>query len=450
MILLFFYCIILNLKFYNTLMDTLKLFKKKNKMMKWAEDLFPLCRSLTGRGNIKTFKYIKNKINNNFKIFYVNSNKKVFDWKIPLQWEIKDAFITLPNGKKICKFKDNNLHIMGYSKPIKKEISYLELKDKIYTIKNKPTAIPYVTSYYKKDWGFCMPYNSLKKLPKKGIYKVFIDSKIFKGKMGSMELVIPGVSKKEILIVSYICHPSMANNELSGPLVIMALAKILKKSFYSIRLLLIPETIGAINYINKKKLHLKKNLVAGFNITCVGSNGPMSFIQSKDENTYADKIANRILKNNKDKKINFLKRGSNERQFGCQNLRLPFVTITKNALGNYNEYHTSLDNLNYIKEKNLLMSLKTVINIISEIQNNRIYLKKQFCELFLTKHKLMGPLSFVHKSKPLKLQNIQNFLAFCDYNNDTTQLKKILNTNNITLKNIIKILKKKKLIKQFS
>jgi aminopeptidase-like protein len=431
-------------------MNTLKLFKKKNKMMKWAEDLFPFCRSLTGQGNVKTFQYIKSKINNNFKIFYIKSNKKVFDWKIPLQWEIKDAFITLPNGKKICKFKDNNLHVMGYSKPVKKEISYLELKDKIYTIKNKPTAIPYVTSYYKKDWGFCTSHNSLKKLPKKGIYKVFIDSKIFKGKMGSMELLIPGVSKKEILIVSYICHPSMANNELSGPLVIMALAKILKKSFYSVRLLLIPETIGAINYINKNKLHLKNNLVAGFNITCVGSNGPLSFIQSKDGNTYADKIANRILKNTKNKKIHFLKRGSNERQFGCQNLKLPFVTITRNALGNYKQYHTSLDNLDYIKEKNLLISLKTIIEIISEIQNNRIYLKKQFCELFLTRHRLMGPLSFVYKTRPLKLQNIQNFLAFCDYNNDTTELKKILNTNDLNLNNIIKILKRKKMIKKFS
>jgi aminopeptidase-like protein len=267
--------------------------------------------------------------------------------------------------------------------------------------------------------------------------------------MGSMELLIPGVSKKEILIVSYICHPSMANNELSGPLIIMALSKILKKSFYSIRLLLIPETIGAISYIYKKRLHLQKNIIAGFNITCVGDNGPMSYIQSKDEKTYADKIASRILKKIKHKKIPFLKRGSNERQFGCQNLGLPFVTITRNAFGNYRQYHTSLDNLTYIKEKNLLFTLKIIIKIINEIQKNKIYVKKQFCEVFLTKYKLMSPLSFVHKKNKLNLKNISNFLAFCDLNNDTTELKKICNVSDKALNQIIKVLKEKKIIQQY-
>jgi len=373
--------------------------QKKINMMKWAKDLFPISRSLTGKGNEETFKYIIKNINKNFKVHYVKSNTKVFDWKIPQQWEIKDAYIKLPNGQKICQFKDSNLHIVNYSMPIRKNLSFKELKKNLYFIKKKPNAIPYVTSYYKKNWGFCISYNQFKKLPKKGTYEVFIDSKIFNGKMGYMELFIPGKSKKEILITSYICHPSMANNELSGPLIIMALSKILKQSYYSIRLLLIPETIGAINYIQKNLKHLKENLIAGFNITCVGDNGPVSYVKSKDEISYADKITKRVLKSFNHKSISFFKRGSNERQFGCQNLNLPFITITRKSFGNYKEYHTSLDNLNFINEKNLQLSLKAINSIINEVQENRIFTKNTFCEYFLKKYKFNDTVCFVYKKK---------------------------------------------------
>ena len=183
--------------------------------------------------------------------------------------------------------------------------------------------------------------------------------------------------------MSYICHPSMANNELSGPLVIMALSKILKPSKYSIRLLLIPETIGAIAYINKNYRKLKKNLIAGFNLTCVGDNGPFTLISSKEGNTYADKIANRVLaKTRKYKKLSFLERGSNERQFGCQNLDFSFVTICRTRFTDFKEYHTSDDNLDKISEINLKKTLRQIFLIIKEIQNNKIFIKKMNCEPF--------------------------------------------------------------------
>jgi aminopeptidase-like protein len=218
----------------------------------------------------------------------------------------------------------------------------------------------------------------------------------------------------------------MANNELSGPLILMALAKTLKQSYYSLRLLLIPETIGAINYIQKNLIHLKKNLIAGFNITCVGDNGPVSYVKSKDEISYADKITERVLKKFNHKSISFLKRGSNERQFGCQNLNLPFVTITRKSFGNYKEYHTSLDNLKFINEKNLQLSLRAVNSIINEIQKNRIFTKNIFCEYFLTKHKLIDPVSFVYKKDNKKyFRDISNLLAYADINNDITELSKI-------------------------
>ena len=265
------------------------------RIMKWANDLFPICRSLTGEGNRKTLRYIK-KINKNFKIKNFKSGEKFYDWKIPLEWKIKNAYIKDKLGLKIIDFKKNNLYVLNYSTPIKKRLNFLKLKKNIFTLKKSPSLIPYATSYYKKRWGFCMEYKKFKNLRNNQNFDVLIDSKHFKGKMDYAELVIKGKSKKTILICSYICHPSLANNELSGPLVLTALSKILKPSKYTIKLLLIPETIGAIAYIKKNLNFLKQNLVAGINISCVGDKGKFSLISSLSESTYADKVSLRILK----------------------------------------------------------------------------------------------------------------------------------------------------------
>ena len=422
--------------------------KKNIKMMEWAKDLFPICRSLTGKGNIETLNYFK-KINKDFRIKSYRSGSKYFDWKIPEEWNINDAYIQDNNGKKFCEFKKNNLHLVGYSKKINKELSFKELKKKIYFDKLYPNSIPYVTSYYKKDWGFCMRYNDFIKLDKRKKYRVYIDSNFSKGRMHYSELLIKGKSKKEILIVSYICHPSMANNELSGILIVGALSKILKASKYSIRLLLIPETIGAIAYIKDNYLNLKSNLIAGINLSCVGDDGPFTLIKSLNENTYIDNIIMRILEKEKNKKIlSFLYRGSNERQFGCQNLSLPFVTVCRTRFGDYPEYHTSHDNLKLISEKNLKKSLKFVVKIIDEIQNNKIFIKKKNCEPFLNKYDLTSPISskfFVNKNKKI----ILDILAYASKNLDTVEISKKINQNHNLVKKIIENLKRKKIIKEF-
>jgi len=423
--------------------------KKKSEisMMKWARDLFPFNRSLTGKGNVKTLNYIKS-INKNFKILYTNSGKKVFDWKIPNEWEVKKAYFEDTNKKKYCDFTKHNLHLVGYSQPFSKTLSFNKLKKKIYTDKKNPDAIPYVTSYYKKDWGFCMKYKNFKKLKKKEKFKVLIDSKIFKGKMHYSEMLIKGKSKKEILIVSYICHPSMANNELSGPLIVMALSKLLKKSKYSVRLLLVPETIGAIDYIKKKERHLKKNLIAGFNLTCIGDSGPFTLISSKEENTYADKVAYRILsKTKKFKKLSFLKRGSNERQFGCQNMNLPFVTICRSRFLDFKEYHTSNDNLKMINEKNLNLSLKYIFNIISEIQKNKIYVKRQNCEPFFSKYNLIRKTRGGKKPNLTEIK-ISDIVAYAGANYDEKELVKKINITKENLTYLLNKLKKFKILKE--
>jgi len=421
--------------------------KIKFKIMGWEKDLFPLCRSLTGEQNRKTLKYIKN-INNKFQLKSFKSGQHVYDWKIPKEWWIKDAYIKDSNQKKILDFKKNNLHLLNYSLPIKKKINLDNLKKNIFTNKQKPKIIPYVTSYYKKRWGFGMSYNQLKKMKKKEIYNILIDSGHFNGRMDYAEMTLKGRSKKFILICSYICHPSMANNELSGPLVVTALSKMLKKSKYTVKLLLIPETIGAIAYINKNINHLRNNLVAGFNLSCVGDKSRFSLISSLNENTYSDKIAYRVLeKNFKFKKFSFLKRGSNERQFGCQNLNLPFVTICRSRFGDYPEYHTSKDNLNLINEKNLMESSFLIKKIVDEIQQNSVYIKQTICEPFLTKYNLVNLIGGPKKSK--FFEDIQNVIAYCGRDYDLKELSKKLNITKKEIKKLIYILKKKKILKEF-
>ena len=420
--------------------------KKSINMMKWAKVLFPINRSITGKGLRKTIKFIK-KINKNFKKYKIRTNTRVYDWKIPYEWNISEAYIEEVGGEKICDFKENNLHILGYSKKIDKILSYNELKKKIFFIKNRPEAIPYFTSYYKKTWGFCISYKKFKSLDKNTKYRVVIKSSHQKGNLDYAELLIKGKSKKEIIIVSYICHPSMANNELSGPVVIMALSKIIKPKKYSIRLILIPETIGAIAYINKNYLRLKKNLVAGFNLSCVGDNGPFTVILSKEENTYADKIAKRIFNKNKKNKIfSFLKRGSNERQFGCQNLDLPFVTICRTRFGDYKEYHSSEDNLQFISEKNLQISLRQIVLIIDEIQKNFIFVKNTKCEPFFSKHNLIRD---TRKNFNNFEKEIFDLTAYVDKNYDVDSLSSLINKPKKYVLKKLKMLEKRKIIKQF-
>ena len=416
------------------------------KIMKWANDLFPICRSLTGEGNRKTLRYIK-KINRNFKIKNFKSGEKFYDWKIPLEWKIKNAYIKDKLGLKIIDFKKNNLYVLNYSTPIKKRLNFSRLKKNIFTLKKSPSLIPYATSYYKRRWGFCMEYKKFKNFRNNQKFDVLIDSKHFKGKMDYAELVIKGKSKKTILICSYICHPSLANNELSGPLVLTALSKILKPSKYTIKLLLIPETIGAIAYIKKNLNFLRQNLVAGINISCVGDKGKFSLISSLSENTYADKISLRILKKRNFKKYSFLDRGSNERQFGCQNLNLPFVTICRSRFGDYKQYHTSADNLKILSEKNLRESTILIRDIIYEIQKNRIFLKNTTCEPFLTKYNLVNLIGGPKKDR--YFQEIQNIVAYAGKDFDIKELSIKLKINFKKVLEIIIKLKKIRILKEF-
>ncbi len=417
-------------------------------MFKWIKDLFPICRSLTGEGTRKTLLYFE-KINPELKRIKFKSGLKVFDWIVPLEWNIKDAFI-MKNGKKIVDFKKNNLHVVGYSKPVNKIIEKKELIKKLYTEKKRPNAIPYVTSYYKKDWGFCITEKQKKSL-KRGKYKVFIKSSFEKGNLDCSHALIKGKSKKEIFFTSYVCHPSMANNELSGPSLLNAimldLKKKYKKNYYSYRFFLGPETIGSISYLSRYKKILKKNVICGFNLSCVGDERNYSHIYSRNGNTIADQSLSSAIFHFKNKKsYSFLDRGSDERQYCSPGIDLPLATFCKSKFGEFPEYHTSDDNLRLVTKKGLEQSLQVFNNIVEAFEIGSIPLNRNFCEPNLGKRNLYPLIS--KKGGYLQTKTRMNLLAYADGENNLFTISKKIN---VPLEKVIeeyKILLKEKLLKK--
>ncbi len=421
-------------------------------MIEFAKKLFPLNRSLTGKGNVETLKLIKSQLPN-LQIKYFNSEEKVFDWKIPMEWNVRDAWLKDRKGKKILNFKENNLVLLGYSKSINKVVNYKILKKNIYTLKSKPNAIPYLTSYYKKRWGFCMKHKDFKKLDKNKNYHAYINSSLKKGKMHYGELKIPGKSKNEIFFSTYICHPSMANNEVSGMVLSTFLAKhiLAKKNLkYSYRFIFIPETIGSIAYIKKNFSEMKKKIIAGYNITCVGDEGKFSLLFSKDENKISDRFAKKIFKSKriKYKKYSWLERGSDERQYCSPLVDLPITTIMKTKFGEYKEYHTSLDKIGtVVTQKGLKESLRIYRYLIDEIEKTTIPKSKIVCEPFLTKYNLIDTLGAKRKVDK-KTRNLLNFVSYCDGKTTLDEISDRCKISRINGYKLFQLLIKKNIITQ--
>ena len=398
--------------------------------------LFPICRSLTGNGVRKTLKIIKK----NFpllKIKKIKSSTKVFDWSIPSEWNISDAYVLDKNGLKIIDFRVNNLHLVGYSEPINKTFTKNELFKNIHYLQNQPEAIPYITSYYKKRWGFCISHNQFKKFQKKysvkDNFKVVIQSSFKKnGYLNYGELVLPGKSKQEILISTYICHPSMANNELSGPMVSMGLIDYFKtkKLSKTLRFIFIPETIGSIAYLSKNLDYLKNNVIGGYNLSCIGDDRQHSCMFSKYHNSPSDIAmieAYKKLKINNYKIYSFLKRGSDERQYNSPGIDLPITSIFRTKYGEYPEYHTSLDNFNLVTLKGVTGGFNVAKKSIEVILEN-IYPKfKVLCEPQMGKRGLYPLLSTKTKSKL-----IISYMDFLQYSDGSNSLKKISNLINVS------------------
>ncbi|CAN2169099.1 M28_like domain containing protein [Candidatus Nanopelagicaceae bacterium] len=360
-------------------------------MFQWCTDLFPINRSLTGQGVRDTLAYIKALLPE-LVISEVPSGTKAFDWEVPEEWNIAQAWIRDETGRKILDFKENNLHVMGYSTPVNKTVNREELERHLFSLPDQPMAIPYVTSYYARDWGFCVNEEFRKNLST-GPFEVFIDSKLAPGSMTYGELIIQGASEDEILLTTYVCHPSMANNELSGPAVLIKIAQLLSNAQglkYTYRILFLVETIGSIYYISKHINILKKKVQAGFVLTCMGDDRVFSYIPTRNGNTLTDRAAKSILKNMKSdvKYYSWLDRGSDERQFNAPGVDLPIGSLIRSKYGEYPEYHTSLDDLTVISPMGLSGGLNALLGAIEIIEKNGFYKIKVLCEPQLGKRNL--------------------------------------------------------------
>lgn len=427
----------------------LKIYSQK--IYSLAQKLFPICRSLTGNGNRLTLKEIK-KVVPELKIYEKKSGSKVFDWVIPKEWNIKDAYILDEKNKKVIDFKKNNLHVVSYSAPVNKRISIQKLKEKLHFNKKLKNAIPYVTSYFREDWGFCLNYKTFKKLTNK-FYKIKIDSSLKPGSLTFADILIKGKSKKEILFSTYICHPSMGNNELSGPVLTTYLADIVKKMRnrkYTYRFVFAPENLGAITYIHKNLKKLKKNVVAAFNVTCVGDNKKYSFIPTKNENSLSDKAALHILKYS-GKKFTiypFLEfSGSDERRYNSPGVDIPMCSIMRSKYGSYKEYHTSLDDLKLISPKGFEGSLKLYMDLINLLENNEYYKVKTICEPQLSKRNLYPKLSkWPSPNYKEIVGNLTSILSLADGKNDLIDISNKIDVSYKTTLNIINSLKNKNLV----
>lgn len=402
-------------------------------MYSLIQRLFPICRSITGNGVRETLQILTDFIP--LKLTEIPSGTKVFDWTVPDEWNIRDAYIKNSRGERVIDFKKSNLHVVGYSIPVKVRMTLAELKLHLHTLPQQPDLIPYVTSYYNKTWGFCCTHNQLESL-KEDTYEVFIDSTLQPGALTFGELIIPGKVDDEIFFSTYICHPSLANNELSGPVVTTFLAQQIlqrEKPYYTYRFVFIPETIGAITYLSLYAQELKKKVVAGYVVTCIGDPGPFSYLQSRKGNTLVDRITQHVLKHSGEPfhVYDFLSRQSDERQYCAPNIDLPMGSLMRTRYGAYPEYHTSGDNLEFVTPEALADSLKMYLRCVSALENNHRYMATVLCEPQMGRRGLYPNLS--KKGSSEETQTLMDILAYADDQNDLLWLAEKLGKSIETL-----------------
>ena len=406
-------------------------------MHQWATDLFPIHRSLTGEGVRQTLSYIS-KLLDNLQVHEVPSGTKAFDWVVPKEWVIKEAYVADADGNRIIDIRNSNLHILQYSAPFDGYVSREELDAHLYSLPYQHDAIPYITSYYKERWGFCITHRQRERL-KGDRYFVHIDSKIVDGHLTYGELVIPGQEQTEVLLSTNICHPSMANNELSGPVVVTALAQWLASAprRHTYRILFLPETIGALVYLSQPHSGTWSGRVpkpiAGYQVVCCGDERTYSYLPSRKGNTLADRAALKALRdlgiyhgaNTPNCTIySYLDRGSDERQWCAPGIDLPVGSIMRSKYDTYPEYHTSLDDLSFISQKGLEGSLAVYKRAIAIIEANRTYKVTTLGEPQLGKRGLYPTEST--KDTWGKVQDILNLLAYADGTNDLIAISDII------------------------
>lgn len=395
---------------------------------KIAQRIFPIPRSLTGPGVEETLRVLSEYVPD-LQVHHVPTGTQVFDWTVPKEWHIRGGYIADEAGNRLIDFAQNNLHIMGYSTPVDKWVGYEELCQVLYTQPDQPDVIPYVTSYYKERYGFCMSEQQKQGLDKNARYHIKIDSELIDGDLTYADSVLPGETEQEILIDTYVCHPSMANNECSGPALATALMlwlRTLPKRKYTYRFVLCPETIGAITYLSKNLEHLKKHLKAGFVLSCVGDDRDYSIIHSRYGNTLADRVLTNVLRYHAPGYTDYpyLKRGSNERQYNAPGVDLPVVGFCRSKYGEYPEYHTSADDMTLVSPQGFQGAFDVMCQVIKALEYNANYKIKVLCEPQLGKRGLYPTVS--KKGSYDAVTAMVDLIAYADGQNDLIGISDII------------------------
>lgn len=387
-------------------------------MYDFAGRLFPIGRSLTGEGVRETLRMIQEQVPE-LEIHEVPSGSQAFDWTVPKEWEITEGYIEDEDGGRVVDYHENNLCVMGYSVPVDRYVSREELFEYVKVEENQPDVIPYVTSYYSPRFAFCMSKNKRDSL-KPGTYHMVIRSRHFDGVLNYGEIYLPGESEKEVLLSTYICHPSMANNEVSGPVLTTWLAKWLKqqKRKLSYRIVFVPETIGSICYISRNLDVMKRNVIAGFVLTCVGDDRAYSYLETRKGNTLTDRVMKNVLgfAHPDYKTYSFLERGSDERQYNAPGVDLPVCDFCRSKYVEYLEYHTSADNMDLISPKGFAGAYDVMIQVLKALEYNGFYRVTCLCEPQLGKRGLYPSES--RKGIYEEVKKLTNLIAYADGTED--------------------------------
>jgi aminopeptidase-like protein len=343
-------------------------------MHRLIAELYPLCRSITGDGLRDTLRRIQREIP--LTILEVPTGTQVFDWTVPKEWNIRDAYIKNSRGERLVDFRKSNLHVVNYSIPVRQRISLEQLKPHLFTLPDRPDWIPYRTSYYQETWGFCMPHQQFLELQDDD-YEICIDSSLENGSLSYGELYLPGETTDEILFSCHVCHPSLCNDNLSGIAVATFLAKHLGSlpRRYSYRFLFIPGTIGAITWLSLHE-HDAQNVRHGLVLAGLGDAGKLSYKRSRRGNAEIDRaVAHVLLHSHLDHQfLDFSPYGYDERQFCSPAFDLPVGRLSRSIHGQFPEYHTSADNLDFVKPSSLETSFSVCLDVISLLEQNRLYI----------------------------------------------------------------------------